>query len=884
MSFFDILYILFIWPIRILTEFFFIAFNVAFNNAGLSIIFLSIVINSLLLPIYSVADAWQKEERDLQKRMSKKIADIKAVFKGDERQMITNTYYRQMGYSTFNALKSSMGLLLQIPFFIAAYQFLSHTPTLDGASFFIFKNLGTPDGLLRAGSLSINILPILMTAVNICSSLVYTTDLGRRERIQLLTISLVFLVLLYNSPSGLVLYWTTNNIFSLGKNIATARLKHPARALQILSVICAIFLICISLSGIAPIKRLYKYALAAAGVLVIAAPFAWKALTALGKKSKSSEKENTILFFSSCAVMCILLGLLVPAQVIAASPVEFETPWLDIFRTFLQSIAASVLIPLLIWSFATRMVRKIIAPVFSGLCILGLVCFFVLSTSYGTMTRGFIFENPHRIRIAFSIGINVLAFFAAILIPCLFIILNKYRVLATLFQAACLAILVTGIVNLVSIRTELQETTGTEAEGSGAEGLFKYTATGNNTALIFLDKGISIAMYNALQEMPELNQKLDGFTWYPKTISFGDVTIIGVPSFMGGYEYSPWKINAREDELLVDKINEAVTLLPRIFGEAGYRVAISDPSLANLRWIPDISIYDDIENVTARNLKGYYTHRFKNEFPDTNEKIIESFDFDILFRYGVFRIALPVLRYGVYYNGGWWRDGRSNSYERAVAVFPNLYYLKDLCSVDNGTDTLNIFMNETTHEGGSYNSDLIPVSGQIQYSEEEIEKFGSAGNASYMYTFLAAMKSITTWIDYLKEMNIYDNTRIIIVSDHGGNFPNSLFGDERMERYNPLLMVKERHAHGPLAISDEFMTNADVPAIAARDIPNPVNPYLGIPVNSQEKEGPLFIYDAPGSQNRHGPVKFKLERAKPLLDRDIFRSSSWGRWEDVKND
>ncbi|ULQ58708.1 hypothetical protein K7I13_09080 [Brucepastera parasyntrophica] len=421
-------------------------------------------------------------------------------------------------------------------------------------------------------------------------------------------------------------------------------------------------------------------------------------------------------------------------------------------------------------------------------------------------------------------------------------------------------------------------------QNSKAEGIFKYTTTGKNTAIIFLDKGISIALHRALEEMPELSENLDGFVWYPETLSFGDVTIIGVPSFMGGYEYSPWKINAREDGLLTDKINEALTLLPRIFGESGHRVAITDPSLANLRWIPDISIYDDIENVTAKNLKGYYTHRFKKEFPSESEKAIESFDFDILFRYGLFRVVLPKLRYAVYYNGGWWRDGRSNSYERALDVFPNLYYLKDLCLVDDGSDTLNIFMNETTHEEGAYTADLIPVSGQIQYSKEEIEKFGSYGNVSYMYAFLAAMKSITVWIDYLKDMDVYDNTRIIIVSDHGGTFRNSLFEEERMERYNPLLIVKDRDTRGPLAVSDEFMTNADVPTFVVRDIPDPVNPYLGLPINSEEKNGPLFIYKAPGSQNRHGPANFTLGKARPLLGHDIFRTSSWGEWEDVEND
>jgi hypothetical protein len=38
-------------------------------------------------------------------------------------------------------------------------------------------------------------------------------------KVQISGTALIFLALLYNSPSGLVLYWTLNNIFSLVKNI-----------------------------------------------------------------------------------------------------------------------------------------------------------------------------------------------------------------------------------------------------------------------------------------------------------------------------------------------------------------------------------------------------------------------------------------------------------------------------------------------------------------------------------------------------------------------------------------------------------------------------------------------------------------------------------------
>jgi YidC/Oxa1 family membrane protein insertase len=212
----EILYTLFIWPIRFILEFLFVLFNRIFDAPGPSVIFLSVVVNTFTLPIYIIADRWQKEERELQKRMKKKLADIRAVFKGDERQMIINTYYRQMGYSPLFVVKASVGLLLQIPFFIAAYQFLSHTSLLAGESFLFLRNLNEPG----------KILPFVMTAVNIVSSLIYAKDLGKREIIQLFAMALVFLVLLYNSPSGLVLYWTVNNIYSLVKNAASAYLKN----------------------------------------------------------------------------------------------------------------------------------------------------------------------------------------------------------------------------------------------------------------------------------------------------------------------------------------------------------------------------------------------------------------------------------------------------------------------------------------------------------------------------------------------------------------------------------------------------------------------------------------------------------------------------------
>ena len=51
------------------------------------------------------------------------------------------------------------------------------------------------------------------------AGLIYGKDMPLKSMIQLYALAAVFLVLLYNSPAGLVFYWTLNNVFSLCKNI-----------------------------------------------------------------------------------------------------------------------------------------------------------------------------------------------------------------------------------------------------------------------------------------------------------------------------------------------------------------------------------------------------------------------------------------------------------------------------------------------------------------------------------------------------------------------------------------------------------------------------------------------------------------------------------------
>ena len=219
MSFLTILETILLGPLKLLFEMIFQLANKFVNHPGMSIIFLSLIMNILVLPLYKRADAMQEEARDTDAKLHDGVAHIKKVFSGDEKMMILQTYYRQNNYKPTSALNGSVSLLLEIPFFMAAYQFLSNLELLNGASLGPISDLGAPDGLLVVGGITINLLPVIMTLVNVISCALYLKGFPLKTKIQLYGMALFFLVFLYTSPAGLVFYWTLNNVFSLVKTI-----------------------------------------------------------------------------------------------------------------------------------------------------------------------------------------------------------------------------------------------------------------------------------------------------------------------------------------------------------------------------------------------------------------------------------------------------------------------------------------------------------------------------------------------------------------------------------------------------------------------------------------------------------------------------------------
>ena len=130
---------------------------------------------------------------------------------------------------------------------------------------------------------------------------------------------------------------------------------------------------------------------------------------------------------------------------------------------------------------------------------------------------------------------------------------------------------------------------------------------------------------------------------------------------------------------------------------------------------------------------------------------------------------------------------------------------------------------------------------------------------------------LAQWFDYLRENDVYDNTRIILVSDHGyelWQMSELIYAaDENfawdLESFVPLLMVKDFNSSG-FTVDNSFMTNADVPTLAMQDtIDNPINPFTGNKItNEARSRGKQFVLT--GTDFRSGE-----------LDATGFLPSTW---------
>lgn len=179
--------------------------NKIFNNWGLAIIFLTVVLKIATWPLSAKAYVSMGKMRELQPKMQQLQEKH-----GDNRQAMSQELMQLYQKEGVNPLGGCLPMLLQMPFFLAFYWVLIETVELRHSPFFLWiDDLSAMDPYF--------ILPILNGAgMYLSQKLTPTPPNADPMQAQMMKLfPLMFAVLFAWFPSGLVLYWLVNMVIQI---------------------------------------------------------------------------------------------------------------------------------------------------------------------------------------------------------------------------------------------------------------------------------------------------------------------------------------------------------------------------------------------------------------------------------------------------------------------------------------------------------------------------------------------------------------------------------------------------------------------------------------------------------------------------------------------
>jgi len=219
-----------LWPLSRALEFLLETIHGATGDYGLSIVILAVVVSFLLSPVTAFARKMEARDSARQTAMAPLIAEAKAKFSGREQFEKIDEIYTRHAYHPIQSMGAVLPLFIQLPFLLAALFLLTGDEALKGEGFLFIRDLGAPDSLLRQGSFSVNLLPVVMTAITVAESQI-RPEATAKSRAQFLFVAAVLLVLIYSFPAAVCLYWLTSNAVSLSRSWLRARAQKGAPAL-----------------------------------------------------------------------------------------------------------------------------------------------------------------------------------------------------------------------------------------------------------------------------------------------------------------------------------------------------------------------------------------------------------------------------------------------------------------------------------------------------------------------------------------------------------------------------------------------------------------------------------------------------------------------------
>jgi YidC/Oxa1 family membrane protein insertase len=197
------------------------------NSWGWSIILLTFTVRILILPLtFKGVKAMQRLQT-----LQPEIKRIQQRYKDDKQRLnqeVMAFYQREK----VNPLGSCLPLILQIPFFIALFYLLRsdsfQEDIADNPGFYAIDNLAekvTGDPVL------LGVLIVLYVGTQLAATAVTAISADPMQRRIMLALPFVFVVFIINFEAGLIVYWITTNVWTIGQQLLVRKLypKPPPR-------------------------------------------------------------------------------------------------------------------------------------------------------------------------------------------------------------------------------------------------------------------------------------------------------------------------------------------------------------------------------------------------------------------------------------------------------------------------------------------------------------------------------------------------------------------------------------------------------------------------------------------------------------------------------
>jgi YidC/Oxa1 family membrane protein insertase len=208
-------------------------------NYGVAIILLTLLVKALMFPLTRKSS----ESTLRMQALSPRIKDLQAKYKDNPQKLNQEMaeFYKKEGY---NPMAGCLPMLIQIPIFFAMYNLFNTHFDLRGAMFIPgwIPDLSLPEAVFSfpnnfslplLGWTAIRALPFIYVASQLLYGKITETPGqagGAQMKIMMYGMPVFFFFILYDVPSGLLIYWIMSNVLTLIQQLAINKYLAPQRA------------------------------------------------------------------------------------------------------------------------------------------------------------------------------------------------------------------------------------------------------------------------------------------------------------------------------------------------------------------------------------------------------------------------------------------------------------------------------------------------------------------------------------------------------------------------------------------------------------------------------------------------------------------------------